>query len=381
MIQQEQRAIFELQLFLPYENKGNEKHRTETISLPATKERLEQARKAMGAKRLERCRIMNRKSAKRELMDYLPLSYDLNGLNAFAKVLAEQGVLSSEEKTNKLLAALEAELVEDMKSASEIAAHLERYEILPDHLQSPKEYALYIWEKEKLQIAGEMKAFVDFEAFGKHRMRKDGVVRTSHGVIARRDQPMKQLPEELTEIRLFSPLKAEFYFMDEWGNTSEDREEVTPKELCQYEEQITGKITQERLDTEGDRGLAVYLDNRLLGRKVYSMTPAVEIWQGELWGVLEVKSYGPLSQNMLDAVIEEWRGQESDGWGEGLEQRPIQTGDGELYVSFWNSSDRFFITTEERLKGSHTQGLSMISRNEVPFRQECVEPKRRMTMQ
>ena len=42
MTKQEQQAVFGLQLFLPYELKGNEGHRTETISLPATKEQLEQ---------------------------------------------------------------------------------------------------------------------------------------------------------------------------------------------------------------------------------------------------------------------------------------------------------------------------------------------------
>ena len=56
-------------------------------------------------------------------------------------------------------------------------------------------------------------------------------------------------------------------------------------------------------------------------------------------------------QKELEAVKEYWRGQESDGWGEGFEQRPIQTLEGELYVSFWNSGNDFFIATEEQLKG------------------------------
>ena len=119
------------------------------------------------------------------------------------------------------------------------------------------------------------------------------------------------------------------------------------------------QIAKERLDSEGERGLAAYLQNRLLNRKVASMVPAVEVWQGELWGVLEVKSYGSLSQNMLKVVMDEWRGQESDGWGEGFEQRPIKIDEGELYVSFWNSSSGFFITSEEQLKSNCTQGMPM----------------------
>lgn len=79
------------------------------------------------------------------------------------------------------------------------------------------------------------------------------------------------------------------------------------------------------MESEGDRGLAAYLDNQLLARKIRCMNPTVESWHGELWGVLEIQSYGSLSEKELEAVKEYWQGQESDGWGEGFEQRPIQT--------------------------------------------------------
>ncbi|MDD2957576.1 MAG: hypothetical protein PHR92_03515 [Lachnospiraceae bacterium] len=85
----------------------------------------------------------------------------------------------------------------------------------------------------------------------------------------------------------------------------------------------------------------------------------MESWQGELWGVLEVKSNGELSPAELDALTEEWCGQESDGWGEGFEQRPIKTEDGELYVRFWNSGKDFFIKPEQELKKPLMQGFGM----------------------
>ena len=49
----------------------------------------------------------------------------------------------------------------------------------------------------------------------------------------------------------------------------------------------------------------------------------------------------------------------NDGWGEGLEQREIKVEDGELYLSFWDSSDRFFIKPEDELKGSQSFGFGM----------------------
>ena len=131
------------------------------------------------------------------------------------------------------------------------------------------------------------------------------------------------------------------------------------RDICKYREDILSLIEREHLDTEGDRGLAVYLDNVLLGRKVYGMKPTVEVWEGELWGVLEVQTHGKLSAGEMKELISEWEGQCSDGWGEGFEQRPIKTGEGELYVSFWHSGSDFFIRPEQELKGEQTQGFGM----------------------
>ena len=359
MTGREQKPVFELQLYLPSEIKRSGSRHIETLSLPAADERFEQVREALGADRLEQCRIINIIGAKRDLVYCLPLSYDLKGLNAFAKAIARKDILSSEAGSNKLMAALEAELPEDMEAALEIAENQERYDLLRDGLKSPKDYAFYVMGKDEIRADKELDAFVDYEAFGKYRMKEDGAIQTSHGLILRKDRPIEELPAELTEIRLFSPLKAEFYYRNEWGDYSEGREEMSPSELCEYEEQIKEKIEQEQLDSEGSRGLAVYLDHCFLERKVASMMPTVEVWRGELWGVLEVKSYGSLSEKELEAVKDYWSGQESDGWGEGFEQRSIQIPEGELYVSFWNPSDSFFITTEEKLKGISVQEMSM----------------------
>ena len=132
-------------------------------------------------------------------------------------------------------------------------------------------------------------------------------------------------------------------------------EEEFPAELCSYETEILKRIAEENLEEEGDRGLAVYLDDPKLEEKIYSMKPTVEVWRGELWGVLEVESHNQLSEREIEAVKEYWEGQESDGWGEGFEQRGIKIPEGELYVSFWNSGDEFFLTTEEGLKGEEQE--------------------------
>lgn len=160
---------------------------------------------------------------------------------------------------------------------------------------------------------------------------------------------------ERSVLRLFSPLTAIMYAKDDWGNLEEYGEELFPAELCNYETEILEQIAKEGLPKEGDRGLAVYLDIPELEEKIYSMKPTVEVWRGELWGVLEVESHNQLSEREIEAVKEYWEGQESDGWGEGFEQREIKIPEGELYVSFWNSGDEFFLTTEEGLKGEEQE--------------------------
>ena len=93
---------------------------------------------------------------------------------------------------------------------------------------------------------------------------------------------------ERSVLRLFSPLTAIMYAKDDWGELEECSEELFPSELCSYETEILEQIAKEYLLEEGDRGLAVYLDIPELEEKIYSMKPTVEVWHGELWGVLEV---------------------------------------------------------------------------------------------
>lgn len=146
--------------------------------------------------------------------------------------------------------------------------------------------------------------------------------------------------QKLNRLRLFSPLQGWIY-SQEAGCYSGDPEKMCSRELCEYTEKILKLIEQRHLGNEGDRGLAVYLFDEVLENKIYSMKPTVNIWQGELFGVLEVESYGTLNDIELQALVEEWRGQESDGWGEGFEQQPMEIEDGELYVSFWQPDSSF----------------------------------------
>ncbi len=351
-------CVIQVWLSSPYYAAGH--HRYYPVSLPAPEERLAMAEKNLGGGKLEEYEIINIHCPVYELESCLPFSRNIREMNAFAGLLAEKGILEDAGQREKLFAALEAEVPENMAQAIEIAAGLERYTVLPEDIQTADDYADYFLEEAQIYIDEEVQPFLDYKRLGECRMRKDGVVQTEHGLVLRRDIPIAQLTEEMEEIRLFSPLKGTLYPYDEdWGGVLDQPEEISAADLCRYEDKILERIGQERLEEEGERGLAVYLGNRLLKRKVFSMNPVVEMWNGELWGVLEVKSHGPLSPQELSGLMDAWQGQESDGWGEGFEQREIKTEEGDVCVSFWNSGDDFFIKTESDLKQWQTQDFGM----------------------
>ena len=350
-------CVIKAWLSSPYYAAGNYRHYP--VSLPASDDRLALAEEKLGWRKLEEYKVAYISCPVRELESCLPFSRDVREMNAFAGLLAERNILGDAGTREKLFAALEAAVPENMAQAMEVAAGLEQYEVLSEDIRAAVDYAYYYLEDAQIYIDDEVQPFLDYGKLGEFRMRKEGVVQTEYGLVLRRDRPIAQLTEELEECRLFSPLSGLLYPYDEdWGGISDQPMEIGPGDLCQYEDQILERIGQERLEEEGERGLAVYLGNRLLKRKVFSMNPTVEMWNGELWGVLEVKSHGALSPQELSGLMEEWLGQESDGWGEGFEQREIKTEEGDLCVSFWHSGDDFFIKTEQELK-QQTQTLGM----------------------
>ena len=139
----------------------------------------------------------------------------------------------------------------------------------------------------------------------------------------------------------------------------EEQETLYRSELADYEEQIQKAILKERHVEEEPRGLMHYFDgNRQVAAKVISAFPKVQNIRGELFGVLECSICQPLTQNEIYELKNYWDGQMSDGWGEGFEQRPIYTQEGELYVSFWTQERHWGVMTEEELDRIWNHGMT-----------------------
>lgn len=163
--------------------------------------------------------------------------------------------------------------------------------------------------------------------------------------------------KELVTLRLFSPLKAYLYSLED-KYCSGEPEELSDDKLCAFEKEIQSRTAKDDYEM-GEGGLADCLEDKELSAKIYSLNRTVEVWNGKLWGVAEIKSFEELPQEDVDRLINEWEIQVRDCWGDTFEQCPIKTQNGRLCVRFWHSGSDFFIKTEEELKSTRNQVFTM----------------------
>lgn len=175
--------------------------------------------------------------------------------------------------------------------------------------------------------------------------------------------------QRLQTLRFICPLHAEIAETEdgEYDDPTEVEFSLTP-----YEDQIQTALDSDEILAESERGLMAYYNpgkgneiEEAVARKVWDYCPTVEsIGKGhsaKLYGVIECHLKERLSTEEMEALKDDISGQLSDGWGEGFEQRPVETDEGELYVSFW-SSDKGWALTEE------SQFLSSLEQKGVQLR-------------
>ena len=159
-----------------------------------------------------------------------------------------------------------------------------------------------------------------------------------------------------SEFCLYSPLTGSLVMDGEYT------ENLCQDDLAPYGEQIMAAIKEDKAIGVNTRGLMHYFDrDRSVAAKVASAEPSVMEINGGLYGVLQCKITEPLMEEEISILKDYWTGQMSDGWGESFEQRSIHTGDGELYVSFWNQDDSWKVMTaqETGLLQEEMMGMSL----------------------
>jgi hypothetical protein len=165
------------------------------------------------------------------------------------------------------------------------------------------------------------------------------------------------IPQPLQTLKLYMPLTVFTYPRNEWGDSENEPVEIDSHDVLAHEDSILAAITKERMPDEAERGLMTYCrEDDGVNRKVQSYVFTVEQVQVQLMGVAECRVQGELTAEELDRLKDNISGQASDGFGEGFEQRPIKTSDGEIYVSLWSSDKSWIIMTQDELEQSQQMG-------------------------
>lgn len=178
----------------------------------------------------------------------------------------------------------------------------------------------------------------------------------------------KAWADSLDTVKVYFPLDVKLRDHDDlehYDDIDYWRDDVTAAEAVGYTGEILAQLAKENSRLERPHGLMEYFDrDNPMFQKVYSMFPAVEEHDGELWGVMEMKVDGTLSLAEIDSLKDYVCGQNADG--ESLEQHEIKVDRGELYVSLWSPEKSYKIHTQEEFTAimpetNQSQGIGGIS--------------------
>mgnify|MGYP000919173862 FL=1 len=147
------------------------------------------------------------------------------------------------------------------------------------------------------------------------------------------------------------PVKAVF-FCPLIGNIDEgdgDMFTVGDSYLADSADEISDALNRYTANDENDMATYYNKDDGV-SEKLTSAVWSVELHGDRLFGRIDCSLKEALTAEEMEDLRDWLTGQCSDGLGEGFEQQPIDTMDGELFVSFWNSGDDYAMMTESEFE-------------------------------
>lgn len=156
---------------------------------------------------------------------------------------------------------------------------------------------------------------------------------------------IKDMTEQLGQVEMsfFCPLV---------GNIDDaeynDPTPVDNRFLKSYEWAIREFLKLEQSSPE-DKMAQFFDDDDNIKKKLISAEWTVDEYKGRLYGRIDCRFKEELTEDETETFKEWLIGQSADGFGEHIEQQPIDTEDGDLFVSFWHSGNSYFLCTEDEL--------------------------------
>ena len=162
---------------------------------------------------------------------------------------------------------------------------------------------------------------------------------------------VRAVTQEMAPVKLsfYCPLKGQ---VNEWDGGMEDTDNST---LLENQEKIEALLEEEQQPEDGDMAEYLVGDNPELYAKLYFAEFGVEERGGQLYGRVDCWFNQRPNEDEIDYLREEIIGQAADGFGEHFEQQPIRIDEGDLYVSFWDCGDDYFMYTDDEME-AHLQG-------------------------
>ncbi len=177
-------------------------------------------------------------------------------------------------------------------------------------------------------------------------------------------------------LKLYMPITAE-WADDSFAYDEEDSVSLSDNQILNFEDAIQAALVRNATPEEFKRGIMHwYSKHDTVNVQVEAVRFKAEERNGKLWCVAECGVHGTLLPQDLDILKEYIAGQAADGWGEGFEQRAIQTGEGEIYVHLWNFDDWDIKTEEELFAPKIADGLPPLCFSTLPTTGELICIKR-----
>ena len=337
----------------------------EFIYMPCPSSSIEKALIRLEVKDIEECKLsFESDMLPNKLIEFISndesVTPKVNKLNDFSKQFKEMGSHEA-QYFEKLMAYIRPRNLYEINA---LLDHMHEFQMF-DGIRSAEEYGRFmICDSGHFEYDENLEDFIDFKRYGEQKMKNEcgaligkGYI-TYHGYSSGLQAVLLEnlgmvigKSDQVHLMKLYMPLKAITYDEEnEYGykEKSYDAEEIPAHELVAYEEDILKALEERKLPGEEKRGLMKYYGvcDRL-NAKVSKYEFTVEEVKGELMGVAVLTLNNVLTDKELDLIKSEVTGQASDGFGEGFEQREIQTDDKAIYVSFWNHENWSLKNAEE----------------------------------